>query len=537
MRPWRSIVLLAFPLLLTRCEAESTTDCINPNSDDPACIRAITEKQVDYSAAVLEMTTDSGSFSFGNVAVNASAEMTVKLNSTGDRSAVLKEISNTALDLVPPIELSGSTCASGAILKKGESCTLTFSFKPTEAILSKDSPLIQYRSENLEDTLVVSKELDGTGTTDGETPTTPVDPNTPRAVLVMEGLPTLRAAPNIIATWGTVIVNSAPYDITFVVKNTGAGAATFTSLTAGGITGLSAPVSIYSSECGTSLAAGAECNVVARYRPTAAGTTAQTAVLNYNDGVEAKTTDGIIEGTAANTAVLTVTGHDFGVKAVNSTTDQALTVTNTGGTTATFGTISTAGLNLTSYLSYVSKTCGATLAPSATCTITVRYNPTATNGYISRTLNLNYTNGSGSATATSTVTGATPAVLTLQEDNPGFLPAADLIDFTDCGVLTVVPRTVLMTNTGGTAATSVSTIPTSGSTGLGLLQPFKFSGTSNCSNSVSRGGSCTFTLTCEPPAVFTAAYDSPQTLQIDYNNGLTTTNVQGLVYYNNVTLR
>ena len=76
-------------------------------------------------------------------------------------------------------------------------------------------------------------------------------------------------------------------------------------------------------------------------------------------------------------ASLSPTSIDFGSQSTGTVSDpQTVRLTNIGGVTLTFGSITVGGLHAGDFAQ--TNTCGSTLAPGANCVITVRFAPTAT---------------------------------------------------------------------------------------------------------------------------------------------------------------
>jgi hypothetical protein len=241
---------------------------------------------------------------------------------------------------------------------------------------------------------------------------------------------------------------------------------------------------------------------VINYIPSAASTYAEAPSLDFfgtprktNNAVDA----GAVEFVGSATAVASVTGGPlaFGNQATGATSAaQTLTLHNTGGANLT-------GINVvvTAAFSRSGGTCGATLAPTATCTITVVFSPTVTGA------------ASGTATITANVlvsgspvslsgTGITPVAVASVTGGPlafGNVPTGT----------TSAARTLTLHNTG-----------TANLTGIALV----FS-----SPRYSRsGGTCTATLTpaagtCTINVVFSpnALGSVPATLTITANVAVT----------------
>src|SRR5229473_3428789 len=125
------------------------------------------------------------------------------------------------------------------------------------------------------------------------------------------------------------------------------------------------------------LAAGASCNIAVTFTPTAAGTRNGTLTLTDNNGNVAGSTQTIsLSGTGTPSAVsLSSTAVAFGNQLLNTTSPAQpmppLTLTNTGSAMLMFTSIKASGDFAET------DTCGTSLAPKATCTISVTFTPTA----------------------------------------------------------------------------------------------------------------------------------------------------------------
>ncbi|MCX6131206.1 MAG: choice-of-anchor D domain-containing protein [Proteobacteria bacterium] len=319
------------------------------------------------------------------------------VSNTAERTAVLSTISTEALGLAEPMSLTGGSCTSEAWLSANESCTLTLKFSPTAAGAAQATLQLAYHSDGIDEQLTASKPLTGTGIASTVSP----------AVLTLTAEASLlvpQLLSDTVATWSSVITNSSPTDQSIVVKNTGGSTATFKNLVSdSGITGLSGIFSVVASgtTCSTSLEPDASCILKARYRPTAAGTATQTATLTYHDAVTEQNVSGVLSGTAISPANLVFSANGsceaFGpVFVADVTCNMSLSLSNSGQASATLATLSTSslGLNGTKF-SYVSSTCAATLAASATCTIQILFTtPDDTNEDRTQTLSLSYNDGS-----------------------------------------------------------------------------------------------------------------------------------------------
>jgi uncharacterized protein YkwD len=103
------------------------------------------------------------------------------------------------------------------------------------------------------------------------------------------------------------------------------------------------------------------------------------------------------------------TSLGFGDGAVGTTSgSQAVTVTNSGNATLTISSITLGGTNVTDF-AIASNTCGTTVAPAASCSVGIRFTPSAVGA---RSANLTVSDNAGGSPRTVTLsgTGTTPPV-------------------------------------------------------------------------------------------------------------------------------
>jgi hypothetical protein len=129
--------------------------------------------------------------------------------------------------------------------------------------------------------------------------------------------------------------------------------------------------------CGSSIAAGASCTVSVKFTPAAAG--ARTGTLTVSAGGITNSVSLSGTGTTAGGGSATLSASPasvaFGSEAVGSTTAaQSVTVSNTGSAAASVSSVS-AGAPFAE-----TNTCGASIAAGASCTVSVKFTPTATGG-------------------------------------------------------------------------------------------------------------------------------------------------------------
>jgi hypothetical protein len=443
--------------------------------------------------------SDAPGYDFGPTAISTTSTATLTINNSGSVAAT--GLSGTGL--VPPFAFgNGGTYPGqpagagvcGATLAAGASCTIVVTYSPTAAAVHTGTVTINYNDGVAAQT--ATRDLQGTG----------LNP----AVLAISNGPTY--------DFTNRALNSST-DFTFTVTNTGG-----TNATAIVPTGLSAPFSWVGGFPGTGgtcsgagLAAGASCTFTVTYNPTATGSLTRTINLAFNNGIAAANSTIDVTGTGVNPGLLDITpgpaAYNFGSKATGSVTDVTFTVTNNGNFAAS-GVTST---SLTASFSYTSGAfpghagvgaCTGTIAPSASCTIMVRYAPTATGAH-TNTITINYSNGATTTTSNLTIngTGVTPANITLS--------GSPSVDFGNTQTGVTKTALITLTNTGGIGATGIAV---SGISGVFALTGGSFPGTGgNCpvAGTLAAGANCDIEIEFTPAT--NIAY--LQTLSVGYNDG------------------
>ena len=151
--------------------------------------------------------------------------------------------------------------------------------------------------------------------------------------------------------------------------------------------------------CGATLAAGANCSVSVTFTPTLKGVRKGTLVFNDNAPNTPQTV--ALSGTGESIS-LSPAALNFGAVVVGVTSaSKSITVSNVGTTTVIFTGFSLAGTAAADYL-VTANSCGATLAPAASCSVTIAFKPT-TRG--TRGARLNVQNDGGGSPAVTTITG------------------------------------------------------------------------------------------------------------------------------------
>jgi hypothetical protein len=285
--------------------------------------------------------------------------------------------------------------------------------------------------------------------------------------------------------FGSVLDGTTSAAQTLTVSNTGGAAFTGINVV------VTAPFSRAGGTCGATLAAGNTCTINVTFTPTAPGAATGTATITGNVTVTGSPVTLAGTGVApTHTATVSPSPLAFGNWATGTTSNaQTLTVTNTGNSALAGGTFAFDGGTPQPFsrpTGTAGGTCGATLGVGATCTINVRFAPTAA-GAVSRTLTVAYTGATVTPTPV-TLTGAGVATRATVSIAPNPLTIT-LPSGTTSG-----SGIVTLTNTAATGGSDVAVTNVAVS-GAGLIWAFT-KGTDNCTGAnLAPGASCTVQAT------------------------------------------
>jgi hypothetical protein len=344
------------------------------------------------AAPLAAFTLSQSSLTFATtMAGNASAAQTVTLSNTGTTTLHIGPIATDA-DFV-----ATTTCTT---LLPGTTCTLTVVFTP--------------QSTSTATTRISAVEISS-------------DSGTPLEFISLIGVsspPTLFLAQSTLS-FGTVLVG-ANASLPLQITNTGTSAVTFYSLTA---TGDFTPSSGSCPAAGNTLAPNTSCNLEVEFAPLQTGT--RTGILSISTSASTLPIAATLTGIGAQSQLqLSPSTLNFGSLAVGVPSSLPLTLVNTGNAPVT-------NIVLTVHGDYaVTLPCAAaTLAPGASCPITVTFTPTTT-GTRAGTLTVSssdpasptnvpligsgipngtftFTTAGGATTASATVKSGTPATYSL----------------------------------------------------------------------------------------------------------------------------
>lgn len=285
------------------------------------------------------------SIDFGNVTPGQSVTKTITYTNTGTVSAVINSIStdegvNAKGDkFLFDFHRSSTTC--GSSLAAGASCTVNVTFTP---------------------------ELDD-GAQNGDWWV--YFDNVPYRTIINGVTAAAVFVPSVsVLDFGTQTIGSDARSQLVTLINAGSGKAVTGS---NFYTISNSQFSVVDSTCPQYLEAKAQCSFVVLYRPTTAGAVTADMTFSASNAVTKLVT---LKGTGA-AAAITVTAPAFGTVANPSTKTVAVTVANpAGGTGAvTMVTPSADSLEGDSSFSFVSTTCGTSLADGASCVVNVKHTP------------------------------------------------------------------------------------------------------------------------------------------------------------------
>jgi hypothetical protein len=449
------------------------------------------------------ITASPSPWALGNVVVGSTNDNTITFtNASGDYATAtalaLQALTNQYIYLGGSVPGTGGTCTTSSTLAAGASCTAVIRYAPSGAATNSTSLTLNFNN----------------------------------------GLTTTSAAASISATAkNAALLSFSPTTVNFGTKATGS--STDQSFTVSNPAGywdasslvggtLNAPYSykttgVYPGSggtCGTSLAAGSTCTIVVTYAPTGAGThSGQSVALTYNNGLNGgQNASASLTGEAVTPASVGISdsAYGFGNKVIGATAStKVFTVSNTGGFTASSVNATVSGH---ADFTITANTCGTgagTIAGGATCSVTVQFAPAAT-GNRSVTLSVSYNDGNTGQTTNNNITGygLNPSSISV---SPTSWPVGSKV------AGTVTEQTFTFTNATGdyAAATSLSL--------AALGNQFRFKGGSapgtggTCGDSVTSlaaAASCTAVVEYAP----TVAQGDSSTLQLNFNNGVTSTN-------------
>jgi hypothetical protein len=403
------------------------------------------------------------SLAFGSATVGAaSAAQTVTLSNSGTAPLTLTSLvsSSTAF------KITGGTCSAGGSVAAAATCTVTMTFNPVAAGTASGTLTIAHNASPTTSTVALS----GSGTA--------------------AAAPVAGAAPASLTFASTTVGSTSPAQ-TVTLSNTGSAA-----LALGTIANSNAAFVIGGGSCaaGGSVAAGASCTVTLAFKPTAAG--AATGALTFTHNASPATTTVALSGTgaaAAPTASLTPTMLTFAQVIAGTSSNQTVTLSNTGTAPLTIGTITLAGAQAAEFARAAAGTCanGAVIAVGSNCTVLVNFTPTTTGA---RSASLSITHNAAGSPSTVTLNGtgtSTPQPVVAVNNNALTFAAQPLAS-------TSAAQTITISNPGQ-ATLLLSAVGLSGTHSA----DYSLGGTCVANASIAVGASCSLVVRFAPTALGT----------------------------------
>jgi hypothetical protein len=206
---------------------------------------------------------------------------------------------------------------------------------------------------------------------------------------------------------GSVIVGIPTTCATFTLSNTTTSSVTSIVVTFVGTN--SGDFSDTGGTCGSSLAASTTCTIIVTFTPGATGS--RSGTLNIADSASSSPQQSSLTGTGiAGTVTLSPSSQGFGAVTIGAAgSPVTFTLTNTNATSVTSIVVTNTGGNTVDFVNTGTGTCTSTLLASSSCTIIVKFSPTAVG---SRATTLNIADSASSSPQQSSLTGIGLAVVT-----------------------------------------------------------------------------------------------------------------------------
>lgn len=152
--------------------------------------------------------------------------------------------------------------------------------------------------------------------------------------------------------------------------------------------------------CGSSVAAGASCNISVTFKP--AGINTRTATLSINDSAAGSPQTVTLTGTGTVMQIKPASVNFGSVAVGSSSSPQTVTVTNVGSSAVTISGILKTGTDASEF-QLTGTTCGSSLGGGASCTVRLIFKPTATG---TQTANLQFNDAGGGSPQVVPLTGS-----------------------------------------------------------------------------------------------------------------------------------
>jgi hypothetical protein len=279
-------------------------------------------------------------------------------------------------------------------------------------------------------------------------------------------------------TFGNQSTGTTSAAQTVTLTSSGSGALTISSITASGDF-------TQTNNCGTSVAAGANCTVSVFFTPTATGTRRGSLSISDNATDSPNTVNLTGTGVAAGPAVsLAPASLIFSSQTVGTTSGaQIVTLTNSGNAALSITSLAVTGANASDFVQ--TNNCGSSVAAGANCAISVTFTPSASGPCTATLIIADNASGSPQMVSLSVAGSSTAAEDSLSSTSLAF--GNQPIDLTSTGQI------VIVNNTGNITLNITSLVITG-------TNASDFAETSICGSSVAAGANCTIAVMFTPSA-------------------------------------
>ena len=405
-------------------------------------------------------TVAPATLSFGGVTVGVdSATLATTLSNSGSAALNIASLAVGGSN-GGDFRIAGGSCAAGASLAAGASCTVQLVFRPGAAGARSGALAIGHNATGGSSSVALS----GTGNAVAQ------------ATLALSATA---------VEFGAVLTN-APVQRTLTLTNSGQAAMTFSTI---GLSGAQAGFFSLGGTCatGTAVAAGASCTVLVQALPTSAGSFS--ASLNLASNASNANVAVALAGNASAPAPAIAASPSalaFGTQTVGAAAvTQPITLSNRGNVALAISGITVSGASSITIGS--GGTCGSSLAVGASCTVPLSFAPAAA-GDAAATLLVRSNAADLSVAVTGSGTAAAVARPALSENGP--VAFADTL----VGQQSAALRNTL--SNSGSAALKISSLVLGGSN----PGDFALAGTCAASATLSPGASCTIDAAFKPTA-------------------------------------
>lgn len=436
---------------------------------------------------------------FGSTYTGSSSTQTVTVKNTGNADLLVGAVGSTNA-LAAPFSIKTDACSSQTIAPAA-SCAITVAFAPTTTGTFSDSFNI---SSNDPAKSSVTLNVSGNGAAVPVPDITVTDPTAPTTDLKVD--------------FGGILAGTSQ-ELVVTVKNDGNADLVLGSV--GSANPLAPPFSVSADACsGMTLVAAASCTISVKFTPVSTSSFVDSFTIPSNDPDESSVVVNVAgQGQAAPVADITVIDSvsptndlqvPFGTVAAGSSSSQTVTIRNDGNADLVLGAVGSVGPLAAPFATKTDACSGQTLAPAASCTLTVEFAPVSA-GPFADSFNIPSNDpDEASVTVSLSGTGSSTAVGDIKVTD-SIAPADDLlIPFGDVSGGRSVDSIVTVANEAD-GQLVIGSIPS----GNSLAGPFSIISDGCSGKTLALGQNCTVTIRFTAP---TSCTPSSGTLRCAYSD-------------------